>query len=89
MSDEDGPESTGLVRHWGVNEFCTKCGRRFPRDQLTVKHAMFQTYEKPRKTKKTVTMAKLCPTCLEEDPEWKSAPKWATGERKKPVKKKR
>lgn len=62
------------IRH--IEYRCTVCGRAGGRGDLTVKQVVFMTSSKPRLNLRQRTIAWLCDTCRDQDPEW-NLPAWA------------
>jgi hypothetical protein len=49
---------------------CDTCGCIGPTGDFTVLRAEFKSIRKPRQLKRTRTVRKLCPECLDADPIW-------------------
>jgi predicted RNA-binding Zn-ribbon protein involved in translation (DUF1610 family) len=49
---------------------CTGCNEVIPREQMTVKHAVFKTPGTGPKVIKSRTTEWLCPPCLAKDADW-------------------
>ncbi len=54
---------------------CSRCGKHTPREQLTVKKAVFVTPGEGGKTLRSRVTDHLCPTCIIADPDWCRPPK--------------
>jgi len=52
---------------------CSECGRRFKRDKLTAKLAVFRTLGNQSKQLRSRTTKWLCPSCRNNDPDWMRA----------------
>lgn len=56
------------IRH--IRYECSKCHAPTARDDLTVKRASFVTMGFPYKNIRQRSIAWLCPSCRDADPEW-------------------
>lgn len=61
--------------------FCTVCGKRTQRSQLTVKRAIYAEMGRGGKVIRSRTTGWLCSTCRTADPDWRQdvysdAPGW-------------
>lgn len=50
---------------------CTRCGKSTPRDELTIKRAVFMTPGEGAKTLRSRVTSHLCPTCVAGDADWR------------------
>lgn len=54
-----------------IKYMCSKCGREFKRDQLTVKRIIFQLLGSRGRALRSRNVEWLCPVCLDQDPVWR------------------
>lgn len=53
---------------------CTKCGKDTDRDDLMVKRVQFRDMGETGAIRKTRVTDRLCPDCLNLDPDWQRKP---------------